>query len=346
MSSITTTVPSRPLSKVLMSRWKISGAEVMPNGRHLKQNLPMGVMNVVSFWQPGSSGICQNPLEASKIIPFTGSIQGGLQEGKSITVSGRVLPGADRFHVNLQCGSRAGADIAIHINPRYESQHYVVTNSCQNGTWGTEERKYNSPFPAGSSFTLVIAVTRDFYQLSINGSHFMEYRHRLPFHQVDTIAVGGKVEISSIAFQSPVSAFPAQPAFAPQLGFQPQPGFPAQPGFPGQPGFPAQPGFPPVVPYRGPISGGLRPGRTITIQGTVYPSATRSGFMIRCCFICFETSIYQFNSKTLTISCEAHSFRIVANGMQTHTYKYRFNPLHAVTALEIDGDISLTSVIV
>uniref|UniRef100_A0A3Q4MF42 Galectin n=1 Tax=Neolamprologus brichardi TaxID=32507 RepID=A0A3Q4MF42_NEOBR len=257
----------------------------------------------------------------SPIIPFTGSIQGGLQEGKSITVSGRVLPGADRFHVNLQCGSRAGADIAIHINPRYESQHYVVTNSCQNGTWGTEERKYNSPFPAGSSFTLVIAVTRDFYQVSINGSHFMEYRHRLPFHQVDTIAVGGKVEISSIAFQSPVSAFPAQPAFAPQLGFQPQPGFPAQPGFPGQ----------------GPISGGLRPGRTITIQGTVYPSATRSGFMIRCCFICFETSIYQFNT---------HSFRIVANGMQTHTYKYRFNPLHAVTALEIDGDISLTSVIV
>lgn len=60
----------------------------------------------------------------------------------------------------------AGANIAIHINPRYESQHYVVTNTFQNGSWGTEERKYNSPFPAGSSFTLVIAVTRDFYQVN------------------------------------------------------------------------------------------------------------------------------------------------------------------------------------
>lgn len=50
-----------------MSHWKILGPDVIPKGNLLKQNLPIGIMNVVSFWQFGSNGIYQNPLDVSSV---------------------------------------------------------------------------------------------------------------------------------------------------------------------------------------------------------------------------------------------------------------------------------------
>uniref|UniRef100_A0A3Q3AMM1 Galectin n=1 Tax=Kryptolebias marmoratus TaxID=37003 RepID=A0A3Q3AMM1_KRYMA len=300
----------------------------------------------------------QQKSHKGRKIPFTGSVHGGLQEGKSIIVSGRVLPHANRFHVNLQCGSRAGADIALHVNPRYDGQPYMVTNTFQHGCWGSEERKHNLPLPSGSNFTLQITVTRDFYQISVNGGTFMDFRHRLAYQQVDTISVDGSVEVSSISFMS--AAFPTQA------------------------GFPSFPAFPPhlslgfsvssqVVPYKNFISGGLHPGRTIMIQGTILSGATRfhvnlshpSGIALHYNPRFNENAVVR-NTKlldrwsseergggmpfqwgqpfTLTFICENNVFRVVVNGMQAHVYNHRFTPLSNINILEIDGDVQLSSV--
>lgn len=67
--------------------------------------------------------------------------------------------------MNLQCGSHSGADVALHFNPRWESTGYVVNNTFQNRNWGSEERKYEAPFPQGQTFTLQILVAHDKYKV-------------------------------------------------------------------------------------------------------------------------------------------------------------------------------------
>ena len=68
MSSMWQMVPSTPSRMCDMARWNISGAEEIPNGRRLKQNLPKGVMNVVRSLLSFDRYICQNPLAASSFV--------------------------------------------------------------------------------------------------------------------------------------------------------------------------------------------------------------------------------------------------------------------------------------
>ncbi|XP_010871146.1 lectin, galactoside-binding, soluble, 9 (galectin 9)-like 3 isoform X2 [Esox lucius] len=324
-------------------------------------------------------------------LPFTDLIQGGLQVMKTITVTGKVPQEADRFHVNLQCGSRAGADIALHFNPRFDrNPAYVVTNTFKQSSWGEEERKQPSPFQQGFSFTLIIIVQQDAFQLNVNGNHFMTYKHRLPIHVVDTISVQGKVEVTSITFQNPAP----QPGYQAQFAYPTQAGVPSYPGFGGQPGFPAQPAFPPqfgypgyaaqpgfmaqpgllVVPYRNVINGGLSIGRTINIQGVINPNADRFTVNLLCNSDIalhynprFGENVVVRNNKSrdqwgqeersggmpfhkghpfrLSIYCDTQCYRIVVNENQTITFNHRQQHLQQINVLEVNGDLSLNSVI-
>ncbi|XP_074045120.1 galectin-9-like [Macrotis lagotis] len=137
----------------------------------------------------------QNPL-----IPFSGPIHGGLQDGHEVIVNGSVLQsGGTRFSVNFQHGLD-GNNIAFHFSPRLENGGYVVCNTKKNGSWGPEERKMQMPFRRGVPFEIRFLVLSTAFKVIVNGNPFFQYQHRLPFQEVDTISIQGEVQVSSIKF--------------------------------------------------------------------------------------------------------------------------------------------------
>lgn len=72
-----------------------------------------------------------------------------------------------RFIVNLQQGTGTDANVALHFNPRYDTQPpMVVLNSRQNGDYGQENKYYSSPLPVDSAFSLLLTVLQESYQVS------------------------------------------------------------------------------------------------------------------------------------------------------------------------------------
>ncbi|KAM5308390.1 galectin-9-like isoform 2-T2 [Glossophaga mutica] len=346
------------------------------------------------------------PPFVNPIVPFTGSIQGGLQEGLQITVNGIVhQSGATRFAVNFQTGL-SDHDIAFHFNPRFEEGGYVVCNTKQNGSWGTEERKMEMPFQKGNPFEVRFLVQSMEFQVSVNGNFFTRYSHRVPFHKVDAISVTGAVGLTNISFQN-TRIILVQPAFS-TMQFSQTACFPPKPKGrkPKHPGFwqanaapmtqtiihsmqsvPGQmfsnPMMPPVmypnptypIPYFTAIPGGMYPSKSITVSGTVLPSAQRFHInLLSGSDIAFHLNP-RFNENTVVrntqingswgpeerglprampfsrgqgflvwIVCEGHCFKVAVNGQHLFDYNHRLKNLLAINNLEVAGDLQLTHV--
>uniref|UniRef100_A0A8C2XZC3 Galectin n=1 Tax=Capra hircus TaxID=9925 RepID=A0A8C2XZC3_CAPHI len=135
-------------------------------------------------------------------VPFTGRIEGGLQDGHKVTVLGHVpSKGEKRFSVNFQTGISDTNNIAFHFNPRFDGGGYVVCNTRQLGNWGSEAKKMQMPFQKGSEFEICFDVDRSSFKVTVNGSIFLDYVHRVPFDKVNAISICGCVHVSYISFQ-------------------------------------------------------------------------------------------------------------------------------------------------
>ncbi|XP_067400092.1 galectin-12 isoform X2 [Emydura macquarii macquarii] len=298
----------------------------------------MGPTSLVDF-------ILQPPV-FHPVLPYITTIFGGLTHRKMVLVQGVVHGEAERFQVDFQCGCSLmpRPDIAMHFNPRFRSQPYVICNTLQNGRWLEETKFPHLPLKKGEAFQLLFLFGEDQVQVSVNGQHFLQYQYRLPLARVDTLGVFGDVMVKSIAF------LPSNPM---KLNYPKL-----------------------AVPYSHSLPQGLAPKGTITVRGLVCPVPERFSLSLRedqshvplrlsACFraralvwssfpdeatdhaekvaACFPFHPQRFFE--LLLVCEEGSFKLALNGIPLGQYDTPRLSWGRVTELWIEGDVTLYSVL-
>ncbi|XP_034384012.1 galectin-8-like [Cyclopterus lumpus] len=185
-----------------------------------------------------------------------------------VLIQGSVLRDADRFQVDLTCGSsmEPRADVAFHFNPRFRTP-CVVCNALQGGRWGREEVLDLNPFRAGDPFELIVLVLKDTFKVALNGAHLVDFQQRVDLQRVDTLCISGGVLIQAAGILpsfrdvSPVASLTNQEP--PEMNQEvPQTMIISSPA-----------DF--RVPFRGELAGGLSVGRSISITGETQQHAHR-----------------------------------------------------------------------
>lgn len=298
------------------------------------------------------------------MVPFSGTILGGLAPGEMLLIQGTVPLDVDRFQVDLTCGSsvKPRADVAFHFNPRVKKA-CVVCNSLQKERWGREEIHKVSPFKPGAAFELVILVQSDVYKVAVNGAHLVEYKHRVDLQRVDTLLIQGKVQVQAIAVLPPNQSAASSSEFKPRSSGSETSAAVSSKGDLS-------------VPFKAEILKGLAPGRSITVKGRTLPHAQSLCLNLRVAgcssialhlnprlkqqvfvrnsllFECWgpeetETKDFPFAPDQyfeMILLCEASQFRVAVNGKHQFDYKHRVQDLSRVCLLELSGDLRLEEV--
>ncbi|XP_059471352.1 elastin-like isoform X2 [Neocloeon triangulifer] len=158
------------------------------------------------------------------VCPIDG---GGFTPGKLIKLHGSSPPTATRFALNIQAGPNLNPrdDIVLHISAIF-TENVVSRASYQSGMWGPEERTPTLPFARAQPFEIIVMCDNDCFKIAINGQHFTEFIHRMPFQKATHIVVEGDITISRISWEGGFGGAPGgaqPPAFAPSAAGSPYP---------------------------------------------------------------------------------------------------------------------------
>lgn len=129
-----------------------------------------------------------------------------------VKVQGRVPENSNRFAINYQLGPGLNPrdDIAIHVSPRF-NEGFVTRNHIESMNWGTEENSGPMWLQSGMPFEIIILCEYHCYKVAINGRHFVDFFHRLPYNRVTHLTIDGEVVIDSVFFETIPIGRPSAP---------------------------------------------------------------------------------------------------------------------------------------
>lgn len=147
-------------------------------------------------------------------IPYVGQVE--VVPGKMVKVQGKTPPDAVRFAINYQLGPTLNPrdDIAIHVSPRFP-EGFITRNHIVSMTWGMEENEGPMWIQPGQEFEILLLCDHDCFKIAINGKHFTEFMHRLPYQKITHLVIDGDVEVECISYEIVPVDPPRSPRSAP-----------------------------------------------------------------------------------------------------------------------------------
>ncbi|KAK5886823.1 hypothetical protein CesoFtcFv8_017822 [Champsocephalus esox] len=117
------------------------------------------------------------PAPGGMMMPYDLPLHSGILPQLVVTIEAEPVPGAERFQVD-----------------------FIKETPTWGGCWGPEERDGHFPFGQGRRFELKILVDEDCFKVAVDGSHLLEFEHRVGgMEEVTLLRVQGDMVLHSVA---------------------------------------------------------------------------------------------------------------------------------------------------